>query len=350
MIYSNKIVHVHKEALMKISQQMIADFAGVSRGTVDRVLHGKPNVNPQTREKVLDAIEKLGYKPNMIARALSLSKRRYSICVVMPENSFFESVKEGIDAAISELGDYNISVSYISTEGKANEEIIKAINCDESNAYMVALGDTSDIRECIRQKTEAGIPVITFNTDIRNCGRLCFVGQNLKKSGRVAASLMLKLMSGKAGKLLIVTGNSKYKAHRERVEGFCEVVEGSGLKSCIAGIVETNDKGDLTRDLVGKALDEDPEIAGIYLASGHVSAFAELLRARNQKYNVIINDLYPVVEKALKDNIIDFTIFQNPFEQGYKPVKLLFDFIFGGIKPDEEYYYTANTIITDEIV
>ena len=77
---------------MKISQQTIAEYSGVSRGTVDRVLHNKPNVKPETRQKVLDAIEKLGYSPNMIGRALSLSRREYSICVILPDNYFFKDV------------------------------------------------------------------------------------------------------------------------------------------------------------------------------------------------------------------------------------------------------------------
>ena len=48
---------------MAVTIQKIAELSGVSRGTVDRVLHGRPNVNPMIREKVVRAAEKLGYQP-----------------------------------------------------------------------------------------------------------------------------------------------------------------------------------------------------------------------------------------------------------------------------------------------
>ena len=333
---------------MKISQKMIAEYSGVSRGTVDRVLHGKPNVKPETREKVLSAIDELGYSTNMHARALSLSKREYSICVVLPENPFFSDVRIGIDAALKELADYNISVSYIVTNGKTNEEIIGEIDGCDSNAFMIAVGDTPDIRDCIKRKTDENIPVITFNSDVKDCGRMCFVGQNLYKSGRIAASLMLKMLHGDYERILIVTGNNKYKAHRERVQGFADVIKESGRNVEITDVVETNDESGLTRSLVKKVLSRDKELNGIYMASGHVEALSQLLCEYDKKFKVIVNDLYPAVETALKKGIFDFTIFQNPFDQGYMPVKLLFEYLFNKKTPDKEYYFTNNTIITSE--
>lgn len=334
---------------MKISQQMIAEYSGVSRGTVDRVLHGKPNVKPETREKVLEAIRKLGYSPNMFARALSLSKREYSICVILPDNFFFKDVATGINAALNELCDYNLSVSYIVTKDKTTAGIADEIKNSTSDAFMAAVRDSSDIAEALKEKSLSSVPVITFNSDIRDSGRLSFIGQDLYKSGRIAADLMLKLTKANDEKLLIVTGNNSYKAHRERVSGFCDIINESGKNLNVADIIETNDDYELTLKLVSEALDKDEKISGIYMAAGNGEALAKLLSGR-KKYNVVVNDLYPAAENALKKGIFDFTILQNPFEQGYKPVKLLFDLLFNGKEPEEEYYYTNNTVITREML
>ena len=333
---------------MKISQQMIADRAGVSRGTVDRVLHGKPNVNPNTRKKVIDAIAELNYTPNTVGRALALSKREYSICVVMPDNTFFADVNLGIQKAVSELSDYNISLSYITTNGKTSAEIVRDITENKSMAFMVAVGDTDDIRECIKTKTEICIPFVTFNTDVKDCGRLCFVGQDLYKSGKIAASLMLKMLQKEQQKILIVTGNSKYKAHKERVSGFTSTVLKSKKDIIISDVIETNDERLLTRTLVSEALRKDETIDGIYAASGHVEEFLNLLEEKGKKYHVVVNDLYPCVETALKNETLDFTILQDPFEQGYRPIKILFERLFNGKEPEKEYFYTNSTIITNE--
>ena len=63
---------------MKVTAQWIAEQCGVSRGTVDRVLHGRPNVNAVVREKVLRAAEKLGYR---CKKAASAPRHRAAILI-----------------------------------------------------------------------------------------------------------------------------------------------------------------------------------------------------------------------------------------------------------------------------
>ena len=335
---------------MKYSQQLIAELADVSRGTVDRVLHGRPNVKPETKEKVLAAIEQLGYSPNTVGRALALSNREYSICVVIPDNPFFADVFAGIRAAAAKLSDYNLSLEYIITNGMTGEELVRAIDGNTCMAMMVAVNDSAEIRSCISRKTACGIPVVTFNTDLQDCGRLCFVGQNLYKSGRIAASLMCKLLPEKQNKILVVTGSSRFQAHRARVQGFADASAQSGKDIEIVGVVETNDDAKLTYDRMYEALCGNGEIDGIYISAGQVESCVKVLERIGRKYHVVANDLTPAVAEAMKMNIFDFTIFQNPFEQGYKPVRILFDCLFNGQTPDEEYHYTDNTIITGEML
>lgn len=63
---------------MAVTIQKIAELSGVSRGTVDRVLHGRPNVNPMIREKVVRAAEKLGYQPPVPPKSADCGKRLFS--------------------------------------------------------------------------------------------------------------------------------------------------------------------------------------------------------------------------------------------------------------------------------
>src|SRR6185312_16775993 len=78
----------------------IALALGVSIGTVDRALHGRPGINAMTRAKVLKMAQTLGYRPNFAARHLKL-KRRMRISVHLPKQiaSFFDAVREGIQEA-----------------------------------------------------------------------------------------------------------------------------------------------------------------------------------------------------------------------------------------------------------
>ncbi|HET7626858.1 MAG TPA: catabolite control protein A [Bacillales bacterium] len=86
----------------------VASEAGVSMATVSRVVNGNPNVKPSTRKKVLDAIERLGYRPNAVARGLA-SKKTTTVGVIIPDisNIFFSELARGIED-IATMYKYNI--------------------------------------------------------------------------------------------------------------------------------------------------------------------------------------------------------------------------------------------------
>jgi LacI family transcriptional regulator len=77
----------------------IAKLLGISIGTVDRALHGRPGISPKTRARVLKKAEELNYRPNVAARNLKLN-RRLRIAVRLPRQitSFFDPLREGIRA------------------------------------------------------------------------------------------------------------------------------------------------------------------------------------------------------------------------------------------------------------
>ena len=96
----------------KIRIKDIARMAGVSAGTVDRVLHNRGNVSDDARKAVEKIIKQVDYKPNMHVSSLSL-KRKYKIAVTTPQYSsgaYWESIHKGIKYALDEYE--NIKVEY----------------------------------------------------------------------------------------------------------------------------------------------------------------------------------------------------------------------------------------------
>ncbi len=93
---------------MNVTIYDVAREAGVSMATVSRVVNGNPNVKPTTRKKVLEAIERLGYRPNAVARGLA-SKKTTTVGVVIPDISsiFFAELARGIED-IANMYKYNI--------------------------------------------------------------------------------------------------------------------------------------------------------------------------------------------------------------------------------------------------
>ncbi|WP_096436168.1 catabolite control protein A [Alteribacter populi] len=93
---------------MNITIYDVAREAGVSMATVSRVVNGNPNVKPTTRKRVLEAIERLGYRPNAVARGLA-SKKTTTVGVIIPDISsiFFAELARGIED-IATMYKYNI--------------------------------------------------------------------------------------------------------------------------------------------------------------------------------------------------------------------------------------------------
>jgi LacI family transcriptional regulator len=103
----------------------VAREAGVSMATVSRVVNNNPNVKPQTRKKVFEAIEQLGYRPNAVARGLA-SKKTTTVGVVIPDisNSIFAEVARGIED-IANMYHYNI---ILCNADKKKDKEIRVVN------------------------------------------------------------------------------------------------------------------------------------------------------------------------------------------------------------------------------
>ncbi len=96
---------------MNVTIYDVAREANVSMATVSRVVNGNPNVKPATRKKVLEVIERLGYRPNAVARGLA-SKKTTTVGVIIPDisSTFFAELARGIED-IATMYKYNIILS-----------------------------------------------------------------------------------------------------------------------------------------------------------------------------------------------------------------------------------------------
>ena len=136
---------LHKSQTMneKIRIKDIALRAGVSVGTVDRVLHKRPNVSPSAREKVEKALKEMNYQPNMYASALAYNKS-YTFYLLIPKHeseAYWEEIEEGAKKAMETRRDFHINVKIIYYE-RFNEDSFKAqyqaiLDCEPDGVVIV---------------------------------------------------------------------------------------------------------------------------------------------------------------------------------------------------------------------
>ena len=189
----------------------IAALAGVSRGTVDRVLNHRGSVNPATAEKIERIAKELDYKPNVAGLVLAAQKKKLKLWVILfsPENPFYVDVLAGVNEKAEELAGYNCTVliKQISYGVEEQLQAIEELVTEEVNGIAFAPYNDERIRNRINRLYTQGIPVVTLNTDIENSKRIAYVGSNYTKSGATAAGL-LQLMTHGQVNVGIITGSS----------------------------------------------------------------------------------------------------------------------------------------------
>lgn len=327
----------------------IAALAGVSRGTVDRVLNHRGSVNPATAERIEKIARELDYKPNVAGLVLAAQKKKLKLGVILfsPENPFYLDVFEGVSSKAEELAGYNctVIVKQIASSVEAQLSAIEELVAEEINGIALAPYNDSRIRDKINLLSEQGIPVVTLNTDIENTRRIAYVGSHYTKSGSTAAGL-LRLMTHGEVHVGIITGSSNILCHTERIAGFTESLKPLSDTIHIAEIVEVHDDEFESYEKTTALLKRHPEINALYFVAGGVYGGCRSVKAlglQNQM-RIVAYDMVPTTKELLRQGIISAVICQQPKLQGSKPLALLFTYLTTGELPDREQHYVAVDI------
>lgn len=322
--------------------QTVAALAGVSRGTVDRVLNNRSYVRADVRERVLAAIAETGYVSPREAHARQtaavLEPLKLGVLLPSEEGQFRADIQRGVDSVREELAASRIRVLVRCCKTDIPRETLSLLDELEAEGCkglaVCSLNDRS-IQQRVTELTERGIPCVTFNSDLPESGRLCFVGQDIRRAGRVAAELMRKCVSRDAV-VLATVGNLKFDGHRQRLGGFLERMAELGFPRDQILTRETfNDYG-TTVSVVSEAIAAQPGLQGIYMANLNVSGCAEAIRAAGRKgeIRVVCHDINESIRRLLLDGGVDFAIPQDMVQQGALPLLLLRDLLKKGVRPD----------------
>ena len=140
------------------------------------------------------------------------------------ESSICVRLQRGVQDAQDFLRDFNVEFLVQKCETELPEEAVERLEVlagQGVNGMAVCAKDHAAIVHKINELREKGIVFVTMNTDLTGCDRLCFIGQDLIRSGRVAGELMAKYLRPEDS-LLIAIGNPEFNAHRVGFTGFAD--------------------------------------------------------------------------------------------------------------------------------
>jgi len=307
----------------------IAAAAGVSLATVDRVLNRRPGVRGVTREKVEQAIERIGYIRDVAAANLAKS-RVYPFVFILPsgDNSFMRGLEAQVRAAIVRSSAERTAISIVNVPAFNPEALVSAL--DEARAaspagVAVVAIDSPDVIAAVDRLRAERIPVVTLVSDLAGSLRDHFAGVDNIAAGRTAASLMGRFLGGRPGPVAVLAGSMLVRDHRERLDGFSAVMNESFPGHALLPVLEGQDDPALAERLVGEALAASPEIAGIYsLGAGNRGLIAALKRRRNGvPVCVIAHELTRHTRAALNDGLIDAILNQDAGHEVRSAIRVL---------------------------
>lgn len=252
----------------RIGIKDIAEKAGVSIGTVDRVLHMRGEVSEATKTRVLEIVKQYGYTPNVIARTLS-SKKQLIIGIVIPDSSdhnpYWEMPIQGITKAATELNRYNTGIIYeffdASDEASFREAFNKVIEQAPDGMVLNPVFGHNSLEQ-IRQLDEDRIPYVSIEVNIEGIDKLGHFGQDARQSGRVAASLVEAGVPGLSG----MRGQEKV-AEQEKESGLSDIPEQQKLaeQEKVPGLSDIPEQKNLAEQEKDSVLPEKAELPEVLI-------------------------------------------------------------------------------------
>ena len=328
-----------------VTVEMVAKMAGVSRGTVDRVLHHRGEVKSETAERVRQVMRELDFQPNTLGRAFSIAKKRNRIGIFLSarEPDFQEQIKQGIEDGVAYAQQHGI------------EAVIEVVSPDDEPLYLQKIDEmiASEVQGIVLRGIESkafderlqilknqGIPVFAYNQDVRPALRNCYVGIDSCRAGKCAA-LLMRQISPPDGYALIVGVTPQHKDSEKRIEGFLEQWGLAPKASSGYRIIYGEGYHDVAYVRTRDVLNEMPNITGIFVSGAGLSGVAQAVYERGTAdvQKVVGFDATQRNITYMKNGTVQFLIDQSPYQQGYKAVQLLVDYLFEGRAPDVFCYY-----------
>lgn len=341
---------------MKYTIKQIADLAGVSRGTVDRVIHNRYGVHPDVKERVEKLLAEIDYKPNVVAQALKRSEKSMDLGFIITDinNPFWNRIVNGFRDAEREYESHGVKLTQINMKEITPAEQIRCLddlrNSKKELSGIFLAGINSPIITDYINDLPESLPVITYNTDLNGSKRLCFVGQNHLAAGHVAGRLMSLLLQHD-GEIASFVGMKKTLAHVERFSGFKESMSELRPNSVVVDPtfhVETDAAG---YTAAAKTL-KNPNITALYVTGEGSIGVAHALKESGRRPDVkmICYDMLDDIVEAVKQDVIDITIGQQEYTQGYLPVKLMYEYLtFGTVPPRKKIYTDIDIRVKENI-
>ena len=303
---------------MRPTTKDLAEEAGVSLATVDRVLNDRPNVSTRSRERVLQAIERIGYVRNIAAVNL-VKNRTYSFRFVFPTagdqylHELINQVREAGTDAKSDLVDVECNqVDMRDPHEVAN--YLSLLDHEEVDGIAIMAPESPQVRDAVARLGERGIRVVQFLSGQETMQELDFVGADNFAAGATAGRIISRFLGPKTGKVMVIADTMQSLSNIQRRLGFDRVLNGFYPGIVALPTLETYSDQARAKRIISRQLQHELDVVGVYVISSEarvpIMQISHCMDLRD--LTIVVHERTPFTEAALRDEEIDAVVAQNP--------------------------------------
>ena len=332
-------VHNHSKYLLylqnahmakKVRISDIAKIAGVSAGTVDRVVHGRGNVSAESRQAVEAALKQTGYTPNLHVSSIAV-KKSYQIAVVIPQTApgeYWAQIKEGLEKGFDTFSDFDINhrfFHYDQFDINSCAEAFKAVM--DWNPSAVILGPTFSDETLVFTASldEALIPYVYVDSVVENTYPVASYCVHQQSCGHLIAKLICQITPSDSEYVIFQAerkGNASANNTILRKNGFRKYFEERGESGKIRLLIFSATDKKANEKRFKEFFTLNPKVKGAVVLSSRGSLVAECLDACGIKdMRLVCLDNTQSNIESLQNGHIDYIICQRPVNQGYLAVR-----------------------------
>jgi len=314
---------------IKVRLADVAQEAGVSVATVDRVIHSRPGVKPHTANHIMAVIERLESNGSNITPINKARRANLYFDVVLPigTNAFFNSLEDEIREYANRPANVGISVRIHRIKGFDPDALTESIEriSQQSNGIAIVAIESPKVRDAVNRAVQNGIPVVTLVSDLSGSRRMGYVGLDNRAGGRTAGYLMGRFLTAREGTVLMLAGSPRLRDHEEREMGFRRVLSERFEYLKIITFLEDKDDDETAYQQVKKSLNEHTDLAGIYDIGAGTRGIAKALTEAGRGNDIVFigHELTRFSREFLIDGIMDAVIDQVP----QKEARMLIDML-----------------------
>lgn len=336
---------------MALTIRDIAQLAGVSRGTVDRVLHNRGRVDPQVAQRIKAIVRECNYQPSRAAQQLSMRKQNLHIGFIsrIDQNGFWSIVLRSAARAEQELAEYGITLEkrfFDYCQPESQLAMIDELAALHIAALVIVPLDDDMIRRRLRALAQQGVLIILLQSELSGFTPFCYIGSDYYVGGRTAAGLLHIFTGGKASKILLLNGSPYLSSHHLRRSGFLDELDAYHDTYEIIESADITSDPDYAYRQARTLLEKHPDATAAYTIPDNAAAVSQAIRdtGRIGQITHIGFGMTDATRPCILNGSLSASIGHRAEQQGSLPFSILLEYFISGQLPKSKRILMLNDI------